>query len=153
MAMTFRNTRKFVCVIAWMLVACLNSTLATAQLENSSAPTQFNRDILPIFAASCFGCHGPNEARRMANLRLDTRDFVTEIIVPGDADASALFQRLTHSDIVRRMPPSSSGLSLSQQQIQAVRHWINSGAPWGVELTETEADAVRVAEQGVDFNR
>ena len=153
MAMTFRNTLKFVCVIASVLVACLNSTLATAQLENSSAPTQFNRDILPIFAASCFGCHGPNEARRMANLRLDTRDFVTEIIVPGDADASALFQRLTHSDIVRRMPPSSSGLSLSQQQIQAVRHWINSGAPWGVELTETEADAVRVAEQGVDFNR
>ena len=37
----------------------------------------YTEDILPIFTSTCLDCHGPDEARRMLNLRLDTQDFLT----------------------------------------------------------------------------
>ncbi|MCH7671850.1 MAG: DUF1553 domain-containing protein [Proteobacteria bacterium] len=153
MTMTFRNPRSFVGAFAVLLIACWNPNLATAQSANSSASTEFNRDILPIFAATCFSCHGPNEARRMANLRLDTPDFVTAMVVPGDAEASALYRRLTHADVIQRMPPSSSGFSLTMEQIESVRQWIDAGAEWGAELAATAAAGIEIAERSVDFNR
>ena len=153
MAVTFRNSFNFVGATALVLIACFHGNLATAQLENSATPAQFNRDILPIFAATCFSCHGPNEAGRTAQLRLDTPEFLTTLIVPGDALASVLFQRLTHTDIILRMPPSSSGFSLTQTQIESVRQWIDAGAEWGPGLAQPAAAGIQVAARRVDFNR
>ena len=153
MTMTFRNPRNFVAALAALLIAGLSIDLATAQSANSPATTEFNRDILPIFAAACLSCHGPDEGRRMANLRLDRPDFVTTMVVPGDAEASALYRRLTHADVIQRMPPSSSGFSLTIGQIESVRQWIDAGAEWGGELDATAADGIQIAERSIDFNR
>ena len=89
----------------------------------------------------------------MANLRLDRPDFVTAMVVPGDAEASALYRRLTHADVIQRMPPSSSGFSLTQEQIESVRQWIDAGAEWGAELAATAATGIQIAGRSVDFNR
>ena len=128
MTMPFRHPRNFVAALAALLIAGLSIDLASAQPAISSAAAEYNRDIRPIFAATCFSCHGPNEARRMANLRLDTPDFVTAMVIPGDAEASALYRRLTHTDLIQRMPPSSSEFSLTMEQIESVRQWIDAGA-------------------------
>ena len=153
MTMTFRNPRNFVAALAALLIAGLSIDLATAQSANSPATTEFNRDILPIFAAACLSCHGPDEGSRMANLRLDRPDFVTTMVVPGDAEASALYRRLTHADVIQRMPPSSSGFSRTIGQIESVRQWIDAGAEWGGELDATAADEIQIAERSIDFNR
>src|SRR5438105_15723763 len=66
----------------------------------------FDRDIRPILSDNCYACHGPDEKKRMANLRLDTPDGgVSRIVVPGDSQNSRLYQRVTAADKARRMPP------------------------------------------------
>src|SRR5215469_10065425 len=49
-------------------------------------PLSYSRDIRPIFANSCFTCHGADPGQRKADLRLDVRAVaVKEAIVPGKA--------------------------------------------------------------------
>ena len=94
----------------------------------------FNRDIRPILSDTCFKCHGPDGQQRMANLRLDDTDglFVNRggyrIIVPGDPAKSKLYQKVSSSDDSIKMPPSYSGRSLTPQQIELIKEWIEQGA-------------------------
>ncbi len=73
--------------------------------ETPQRPINFDREIRPILSDNCFTCHGPDEKKRMANLRLDTPDGGAfskrgsyQIIVPGDSKNSRLFQRVSASD-------------------------------------------------------
>src|SRR4051812_47180737 len=74
----------------------------------------FNREVRPILSDNCFQCHGPDEKRRMANLRLDIPEGAFseskrgKMIVPGDASKSLLYQRVSHPDTAWRMPPAST---------------------------------------------
>ena len=45
------------------------STVAAAEKK-----VDFNRDIRPLIFNSCIACHGPDEKKRKAKLRLDTVD-------------------------------------------------------------------------------
>ena len=78
----------------------------------------------------------PDQATRMAGLRLDTnegafskRDNGTTI-VPGDPRASLVYQRITHDNEVLRMPPAHSKKELTVEQIDVLRRWIEEGASW-----------------------
>ncbi len=101
-----------------------------------SAAVDFNTEIRPLLSDNCFQCHGPDDKHRMAAVRLDTKEgaFATTkrgaLIVPGDPAASLLFQRISHAEAGRRMPPSSSARTLNAKQIDTVRRWISEGAKW-----------------------
>ncbi|MEE2637526.1 MAG: DUF1553 domain-containing protein [Acidobacteriota bacterium] len=116
-------------------------------------PVDFHRDVRPVLAQACFACHGPAEATRQAELRLDTDEFIGAMVIPGDADASPLFQRLTTDEPIGRMPPVSSGRSLTAGQISLVRQWIDEGAHWGAELQATGSQVVAAAARVIDFSR
>ena len=111
----------------------LTSTLSSAAPVKT---VDFQREVRPILSDNCFSCHGPDAQTRMAALRLDTRDgaFAPRSsgfpIVPGDADASLLYQRVSTHDSAQRMPPAFSKKELTEQQIDLLGRWIEQGASW-----------------------
>ena len=120
------------------LAALLLLPLAPLQAAGPSVPTsiEFNRDIRPILSDTCFQCHGPDKAKRKADLRLDLEASAKAKlgehfpIVPGQPAKSELFRRITTSDADDRMPPTKAGRQLTPQQVELVRRWIEQGAKW-----------------------
>ena len=111
--------------------------LITALTLPAIAAVDFNREIRPILSDNCFKCHGPDDKHRMANLRLDIRDggaFAQRakgpLILAGDAAKSTLYQRVSHADKNRRMPPPNAELTLTAKQTQLIKEWIDEGAKW-----------------------
>jgi hypothetical protein len=102
-----------------------------------AAPTaagavDFGRDIQPLLAGHCYDGPGPQKSK--GKLRLDTPDSALRtgqgaIILPGKADQSELYRRVTlpkgHEDI---MP--NRGEPLTKAQTDLIRNWINEGAVW-----------------------
>ena len=133
--MTIRFRMSF--PLAALAAVALGVVPAGAAAQGRAEPADYVRDIRPLLADACFTCHGPNERARQGDLRLDTDAFLATHVVPGDAEASPLFQRLITDDRIGRMPPVSSGRSLGDETIEAVRRWIDGGAHWGTELAAT----------------
>lgn len=91
----------------------------------------FATDIRPLLSDRCFACHGPDAENRKSDLRLDVEQDAKEwAIVAGMPDASAVIERITSADPELRMPPPSSKLSLSPEEIERIRTWIQQGAAW-----------------------
>ena len=96
----------------------------------------FNRDIRPILSDKCFQCHGPDEAARKAELRLDDESAVKAvrdgivIVSPGDPAASEMIRRITSDDESEVMPPHESNKQLTESEKQTLRQWIAEGAKW-----------------------
>jgi mono/diheme cytochrome c family protein len=116
----------------------------------------FDKDILPLFKASCVRCHGPN--RPHASFRLDSLAGVLagghdgKMVVPGDSRKSLLAVAAARIDPGTTMPPkprppgANSGGSashetnsaarkpqpppqpLTAEQAGLVRAWIDQGA-------------------------
>ncbi len=91
---------------------------------------QYNRDIRPILSDNCFECHGPDAAKRKADLRLDIGDEGKSVVVAGKPEASELFKRISHSDSQEKMPPEDSGRVLTESEVETLRRWIEQGARW-----------------------
>ncbi|MFN0125446.1 MAG: PSD1 and planctomycete cytochrome C domain-containing protein [Verrucomicrobiales bacterium] len=118
------------------MLALLASLALPPGAAAADAAVEFDREIRPILSDNCFACHGPDENKRKAGRRLDTREGIfatTEgvtAVVPGQSDASALIQRAISHDPDEVMPPPKSGKQLTPAQIEKLRHWIDQGADW-----------------------
>ncbi len=120
-----------------MVMALAAGVPSAAAQDSSSTAVDFQRDVRPILTDNCFQCHGPDPRTRRARLRLDTEEGALAVrpgghaIVPGDASASLLYQRISQDDPELRMPPPAlSNKTVSDEQIDLLRRWIDEGAAW-----------------------
>ena len=117
-----------------LILLCLPAVAQAVRGDDDAI--NYNRDIRPILSDTCYKCHGPDEAERQADLRLDVEgDAIAErdggaAIVRGDSGKSVLFERIASDDPDLRMPPPDSGRSLTPRQIELIKGWIDQGAPW-----------------------
>ena len=110
-----------------LIVLCAGFALALP----SFAAVDFDREIRPILSENCFTCHGPDESKRMAKLRLDIPDgggLTKGIITPGSSAQSRILQRVSASN--NRMPPAVTGKTLTPKQVETLTRWIDEGAKW-----------------------
>ena len=116
--------------------AILPVILLAAKIS-AATPVDFGRDVRPILSDRCFACHGPDEGKRMAGLRLDTEAGAKKArgnrtpVVPGNAAASELLKRIAPENPARRMPPlNSERKPLTEKEVATIRTWIEQGAKW-----------------------
>jgi hypothetical protein len=105
--------------------ACLLALLAGAGLRAQGGP-DFAREVRPLLSRHCFRCHGPDEATREADLRLDR---------PGEGAAALpdyLRDEVTRrigcaADDPERMPPAGDGEPLRDEEVAVLHRWLASG--------------------------
>ena len=132
-----RDTRSYLLTPILLLAVSIQVAGASEDL--------FKEKIAPIIERHCLGCH--NDSKPKGKLSMASRDVLLKggrkgaSIVPGDAGASLLLERLTAQDKKTRMPKNRE--PLSAVEIEDVRKWIKAGAPWpdGIELVERKAVA------------
>ena len=106
---------------------------AQAPTPAAAADVTFSRDIEPIFAKSCWNCHGVDA--QLADLDLSTREAALRggehgaAIVPGKAEQSRLYRMVAGLESIS-MP--MDGSKLEPAEIAAIKTWIDQGAEWGV---------------------
>jgi hypothetical protein len=123
-------------VLVVMMLASCGKHKSVTQVNDS---VDFNVHIRPILSDRCFKCHGPDANQRKANLRLDIRENAlaalkdnpeAHVIVPGKADESEVYRRISSADTAEVMPPVKSNLRLSGEEIVLIRKWIDQGATY-----------------------
>jgi hypothetical protein len=111
------------------------SLAASPSSEASDDTVSFNRSIRPLLSR-CLPCHGPDEAARLAGLRLDRHEDAVAsrrrgaAIVPGDANVGSLLSRITSKDPDRVMPPPGAGERFDDAEVALIRRWIEEGADY-----------------------
>jgi hypothetical protein len=98
----------------------------------------FNFHVKPIISDKCFACHGPDEKKRAANLRLDTEeglyqlteDLSSYVINNENPEKSELLRRIFHENKSISMPPPESNLILTDHEKSILEKWIIEGAEW-----------------------
>ncbi|MDA1016738.1 MAG: PSD1 and planctomycete cytochrome C domain-containing protein [Planctomycetota bacterium] len=109
------------------------ATPATRAADNPT-PQQiefFEKNVRPVLATKCFGCHSVRAKKLKAGLMLDSRARMLKggetkpAIVPGKPDESLLIAAIRYESF--EMPP---GGKLPKQHVDALVKWIEMGAPW-----------------------
>ena len=113
---------------------CVAVALLVALPAVAAEPVRFNRDVRPILADNCFGCHGAGKQK--GGLRLDTFDAATgknkksDLIAfspkkPGESEA---LKRVFTADSKELMPPADSHKTLTAAQKATLKRWVDEGA-------------------------
>lgn len=124
--------------IVLVLFACGKRAKQGISLQDGEL-VSYNYHIRPILSDNCFACHGPDANKQEAGLRLDVaenayaalKDYPDKFgIVPNNLTESEVFHRITSSDPNELMPPPSSNLKLTEEEIYLIKKWIEQGAKY-----------------------
>ncbi len=117
------SKRYFIAFICFLIFIVGSQTV--------SAQQQIAVDTHAIFQQSCNICHGPDGAYKESLLMEHNALIEKGSVVPGNPDASELYNRLITTNAAKRMPLGQPQLPV--QSINTIRNWILAGAPdWSV---------------------
>lgn len=138
-----RTSATLLSSVALALGIAAAATNARGALEDKSASAasgerkiSYLRDVRPILAHYCFACHGPDEATREEDLRLDLREHAFEargsraVIAPGAPEKSLVWLRMSSDSDSKRMPPPEQAKQPSALELATIKTWIEQGAEW-----------------------
>src|SRR6266511_3672602 len=123
-----------------VLVLLAMSLPLAAQTQLPPAATQkvdYEKDVKPLLAQNCYGCHG--DAVQQSGLRLDLRQNALRggdygpVIIPGKSAESKLIKRVVDGDGGLQMPPTGP---LTDDEIGILRAWIDQGAEFRTSIAE-----------------
>ncbi len=109
--------------------------------EEGSPDLELAGRAVALLRERCQACHGAE--LREGGLRLDSRAAALAggdggaAVVPGQVEASPLWQRVTADDPAQRMPQDEAPLSEAERDV--LRGWIASGAAWPFDSVEPAA--------------
>ncbi len=133
--MTLIDSRRLLLTSRWLILMGLAVGLVLR--ASAAEPVDFALQVRPILANYCYDCHGPDENRRQAGLRLDTREGWSkklesgqQLAIAGQREKSELWRRVSSHDPEIRMPAAESKKRLSAEQIDRIGRWIDQGAKW-----------------------
>ncbi|HYF35072.1 MAG TPA: PSD1 and planctomycete cytochrome C domain-containing protein [Prosthecobacter sp.] len=150
----YKQIVSFLRVLPLLLLALISARAAESRRPEK---VDFNRDIRPILASKCYACHGPDDDKREAGLRMDQRAGATKdlggyaALAPGDPEASEVWKRIITDDQDDVMPPPSSPKKVTFEERELIRRWIAEGAEyqehWSfLPVAEAKPPRVRQAE-------
>ena len=112
--------------------------------QNVHPQQQIAQDAYAIFEQSCFICHGPAGSFK-ESLLIDHNTLIQNgTVIPGNPNASELYNRLVATDTTKRMPLNQP--QLSTQAINTIRDWILAGAPDWTATSSTDGQFISPGE-------
>lgn len=108
--------------------------LLVAGVQLKAERVDFTKEVAPILLSKCVSCHG--EEKEKGGYRLDSPghlmtagDSDERPVLPGNADASLLYELIVSDDEDDRMPQEADPLSVDEKA--AFARWIEEGASFG----------------------
>ncbi|MBI1322994.1 DUF1553 domain-containing protein [bacterium] len=130
------NDRNSGFATIFRFASTLSASLALSVSASAEESVDFAREVRPILARHCFACHGPDQAQRKAELRLDTKEGAFgdlggyAPVVAGKVDDSEIIARIVSEDADEVMPPGGPEKRLKPEEVATLKRWIAQGAPW-----------------------
>jgi cytochrome c553 len=114
--------------------------LAMATAVMAEEVVSLSKDVMPLFAKSCTGCHQREGGNRKAidqgpylETESDILRIVGSLIIPGRPERSYLLMTMSKPKAgqprVKMMPPERSKTpGMTDQEVQKISDWIKAGA-------------------------
>ncbi len=131
-----------VCAVIFLAPGCRRSADLPSEISEIMAvapeKVDYTLHVKPILSDRCFACHGPDQNKRQASLRLDEEESALakneesglRAIVPGNTYKSELVNRILSADPEKVMPTPESHLELTSEEKAVLIRWIEQGAAY-----------------------
>jgi Protein of unknown function (DUF1553)/Protein of unknown function (DUF1549)/Planctomycete cytochrome C len=114
-------------------VLLLTCGVAAAQSPTPDAIEFFEKNVRPLLAARCYGCHSSKLEKPMGGLTLDSKAGIVRggksgvsALIAGKPDDSLLIAAIRRTNKDLQMPP---GKALEPNEIENLVAWVKMGAP------------------------
>ncbi len=133
----FHSRQRLIFVTAFRTISGAVLLLACgslfAQSPNPEGIEFFEKNVRPLLAARCYGCHSSKLDKPMGGLLLDSRAGMLRggksgvpVVVAGKPDDSLFISAVRRTNKDLQMPP---GKALEPNEVESLVAWVKMGAP------------------------